>query len=79
SLDALIQYAEEPSPMVRWHSLLFTIHWDAQCHHSNIYISNAVATAIVKPPNVGTQITLKAPTADLCILEHSTNALVSSL
>ncbi|KAG2069202.1 hypothetical protein BDR04DRAFT_1022212, partial [Suillus decipiens] len=46
--------------------------------HSNIYVSDAVATAIVKPPNVDTQVTLKAPT-DLCILEHTTNALVSSL
>ncbi|KAG1867255.1 hypothetical protein DFJ58DRAFT_769206, partial [Suillus subalutaceus] len=42
-------------------------------------ISDAVTTGIVKPPNVGTQMTRKAPTDALCTLEHTTNAIVFAL
>ncbi|KAG1867270.1 hypothetical protein DFJ58DRAFT_130011 [Suillus subalutaceus] len=38
-------------------------------------ISDAVTTSIVKPPNVGTQMTPKALTDALCTPEHTKNAL----
>ncbi|KAG1769316.1 chromatin associated protein KTI12 [Suillus placidus] len=78
SLDALIQRFEEPSSMVRWDAPLFTIPWDDPTPPLE-RISDAVTTGIVKPPNVGTQITPKAPTDALRTLEHTTNALVSAL
>ncbi|KAG2114280.1 chromatin associated protein KTI12-domain-containing protein [Suillus discolor] len=79
TLDALIQRFEEPLSMVRWDAPLFTIPWDDPTLPLE-RISDAVTTAIVKPPpNVGTQITPKAPTDTLRILEHTTNALVSAL
>jgi protein KTI12 len=78
TLDALIQRFEEPSSMVRWDAPLFTIPWDDPTPPLE-RISDAVTTGIVKPPNVGTQITPKAPTDALRTLEHTTNALVSSL
>ncbi|KAG2114295.1 chromatin associated protein KTI12 [Suillus discolor] len=78
TLDALIQRFEEPSSMVRWDAPLFTIPWDDLTPPLE-RISDAVTTGIVKPPNVGTQITPKAPTDALRTLEHTTNALVSAL
>ncbi|KIK37903.1 hypothetical protein CY34DRAFT_15378 [Suillus luteus UH-Slu-Lm8-n1] len=78
TLDALIQRFEEPSSMVRWDAPLFTIPWDDPRPPLE-RISDAVTTGIVKPPNVGTQITPKAPTDALRTLEHTTNALVSAL
>ncbi|KAG1739440.1 chromatin associated protein KTI12 [Suillus paluster] len=78
TLDALIQRFEEPSSMVRWDAPLFTIAWDDTSPPLE-RISDAVTTGIVKPPNVGTQITPKAPTDALRTLEHTTNALVSAL
>ncbi|KAG2155252.1 chromatin associated protein KTI12 [Suillus bovinus] len=78
TLDALIQRFEEPSSMVRWDAPLFTIPWDDPTPPLE-RISDAVTTGIVKPPNVGTQITPKAPTDALRTLEHTTNALVSAL
>ncbi|KAG2054102.1 chromatin associated protein KTI12 [Suillus hirtellus] len=81
TLDALIQRFEEPSSMVRWDAPLFAIPWDDPTPPLE-RISDAVPTGIVKPTNVGTQITLKAPKAPtdaLRTLEHTTNALVSAL
>ncbi|KAG2111312.1 chromatin associated protein KTI12 [Suillus discolor] len=78
TLDALIQRFEEPSSMVRWDAPLFTIPWDDPTPPLE-RISDAVTTGIIKPPNVGTQITPKAPTDALRTLEHTTNALVSAL
>ncbi|KAG1779876.1 chromatin associated protein KTI12-domain-containing protein [Suillus placidus] len=78
SLDALVQRFKEPSSMVRWDAPLFTIPWNDPIPPLE-RISDAVTTGIVKPPNVGTQITPKAPTDALCTLEHTTNALASAL
>ncbi|KAG1792099.1 chromatin associated protein KTI12 [Suillus variegatus] len=78
TLDALIQRFEEPSSMVRWDAPLFTIPWDDPTPPLE-HISDAVTTGIIKPPNVGTQITPKAPTDAFRTLEHTTNALVSAL
>jgi protein KTI12 len=78
SLDALIQRYEEPSSMVRWDAPLFTVPWDDPTPPLEP-IFDAVTSGIVKPPNVGTQITPKAPTDALRTLEHTSNALVSAL
>lgn len=78
SLDALIQRFEEPSSMVRWDAPLFTVSWDDPTPPLE-RIFDAVTTGTVKPPNVGTQITPKAPTDALRTLEHTSNALVSAL
>lgn len=64
--------------MVRWDAPLFTVAWDDPAPPLE-RIFDAVTTGIVKPPNVGTQITPKAPTDALRTLEHTSNALVSAL
>ncbi|KAG1794601.1 chromatin associated protein KTI12 [Suillus plorans] len=68
----------KPSSMVCWDAPLFTIPWDDPTPPLEC-ISDAVTTGIVKPPNIGTQVTPKAPTDALRTQEHMTHALVSAL
>ncbi|KAG1749460.1 chromatin associated protein KTI12, partial [Suillus lakei] len=72
SLNALIQCFENQWSAQCLDAPLFAIPWDD-------LTPDAVTTGTVKSPNVGTQITPKAPTDALRMPEHTTNALVSVL
>ncbi|KAI0305651.1 chromatin associated protein KTI12 [Multifurca ochricompacta] len=74
TLDNLIARYEEPSSMVRWDSPLFTVPWS----ESDVPIEliwKAVTEGNVKPPNVGTQAVLKAPSDALHTLEQVSTLL----